>query len=100
MSADDGVYVLETPTTDGKGFEYRVTHAMAIENIHWDEVEGEQDEIVPTQAQNYWGESEVYTDKGQALVAAHDLANKSKPWYPEYGVNLIHWNQPFSTEKE
>jgi hypothetical protein len=34
MSADNGIYILETPTSDG-GLEYRVAHLQAVENVEW-----------------------------------------------------------------
>lgn len=35
MSADNGIYILETKRADG--WEYRVAHLQAIENINYDE---------------------------------------------------------------
>ena len=40
MSADNGIYILKTPKDNNEGFEYRVIHSQAIENIYWDDVNG------------------------------------------------------------
>lgn len=43
MSADNGIYILETPTdaapgepSDSYGFEYRVRELMAVDNLYYD----------------------------------------------------------------
>lgn len=91
MSADNGVYILKTPrpmvqTQKGwfspqHGFEYRVAHCMAIDNIDYSDL------YLPV----YFGDSEVFLDKDEAFLFASNLAqeimNNGCPL--EYGVSFI-----------
>lgn len=95
MSADNGIYVLASKTSDvseGIGVlisplkeVWRVAHAQAIENFDYyrEERPDEFDEYL----KYVWGASEVFASYGDALVAAHNLADK----YPvlEYGVSVL-----------
>lgn len=83
MSADNGIYILET-----SGPEFRVTHAMSIDNIygkfdddtaHW---KGDMNQIV-----DYFRESEIFF----TFEAAMDYArNLSKDYtYLEDGICYI-----------
>jgi hypothetical protein len=88
MSADDGIYVLKTPTKS-ENFEYRVAWAQAIENV----------EIPPAdQQQKYmkmlFGKSEVYHDEDVALLTAAKML-KNCQYPPEYGMKIIEVNVPF-----
>lgn len=83
MSADNGVYVLQT-----YGPEFRVTYAQAIDNIfgkfndetlHWD---GDDKSIV-----EYFGQSEVFKTIDEALNKAELLAEEYE--YLEDGVCVI-----------
>lgn len=83
MSADNGVYVLQT-----YGPEFRVVYAQAIDNIfgkfndetlHWD---GNPDMMV-----EYFGKSKVYTDLDDAMNEAERLSYDYD--YLEDGVCLI-----------
>lgn len=83
MSADNGVYVLETA-----GPEFRVAYAQAIdsvfgkfnsETLHWD---GNLKMM-----QRIFGESEVYKDLDQALDVAEQLSYHYE--YLEDGVCVI-----------
>ena len=43
MSADNGIYILQTPGEKSGEFEYRVAELMAIENVycHWCSIHGD-----------------------------------------------------------
>lgn len=89
MSADNGVYVLKSPVHPDVGeFEYRVTHAMAIENInHRPDVEGFNTE----QLKRYFGRRPVFFNRVEALVSADEIAQGCE--ILEYGIQFI--NLPF-----
>jgi hypothetical protein len=112
MPADNGIYILYTK--DG----YRVAHCQAIENIYWwriyhcdcernteeswnkcdkcgaEIINEERDEPSPIQLKNYFGESELYLDKKQAMGRAVELYHEiiSDPICPicEYGIQIIY----------
>lgn len=84
MSADNGVYIAKW--NDG----FRVVHAQAIENIDYFPEGSErwkQEQI------NYFGKSPVFKEKSEAILYAHELADKilADDWCPvlEYGVCYI-----------
>ncbi len=102
MSADNGIYILKTAARVGGGYEYRVTHAQAIENIYYDVASGEQwEHFIPEIAFQYFGDCQVYKNEDAAGSYAHLLAQS----YPilEYGVcGLDHpkeFFQTFATEQ-
>jgi hypothetical protein len=83
MSADNGVYILETV-----GPEYRVVHAQGIDNIygkfnddtyHWDG----DDEMI----REYFGTAPVFQNLEEALDKASDIAYDID--YLEYGICVI-----------
>lgn len=85
MSADNGVYILET-----EGPEYRVNHLMAVDNISWDaKIGGHTDdqEIWIKNAREMWRGCETYTDRTVALKEA-DRILQDLP-ICEYGINFI-----------
>ena len=89
MSADNGIYVLET-----KGPEYWVAHAQAIDNIYYDIATNTyKDDFIPQEAFRYFGDCQVFTDEKQALSYAHEEAEKYDVL--EYGVSVI--NNPNQT---
>jgi len=90
MSADNGVYILRTllppiknagySYTPRPGYEYRVAHCFAIDNIDYHDL----------YAVVYFGDSAIYYDEAEALHAAHQLANEVMRHGPlEYGVSVI-----------
>lgn len=94
MSADNGIYVLETPRQAVVGDElpsreYRVAHAQAIDNITF----FKEGPLRDAELVAYFGRAEVLYNKTEALVKAHEEADKCS--ILEYGVNLIHWPTPF-----
>ena len=87
MSADNGIYVLYTLSTEGVP-EYRVAYANAIDNIYgeWSEVDliwnGNGSAIKET-----FGESKVFNELTDALDFAEDLSHNYE--YLEDGISVI-----------
>jgi len=98
MSADNGIYVLKTPVTEGANkFEYRVIHAQAIENLNWEEKkpgEGNPKEIV-----RYYFGTTVYNNAEKALEVAEEMANEilNDDFCPilEYGICVLPFPHSF-----
>lgn len=101
MSADNCVAILKTPDGQG-GFEYRVAHRQAIENIYWDEnsVSGNNPEGNPTQVVNYFGRCNALGNEDNALHLAEGIAKEilADDFCPvlEYGIVRIDLPHPFS----
>lgn len=102
MSADNGIYILKTasenpdPAKPEHGlFEYRVAHAMAIDNLYYDIVSGEdQKDFIPEMAFMYFGDCEVFTEMSEAMAKASELAENYS--ILEYGISVLdHSNQVF-----
>lgn len=94
MSADNGVYVLESPIGDGVYSivkEYRIVEAQAIENIYY-YVPGP---LRDAELVRYFGRSYVFMNMNEAevLLHAHGMAEKCD--ILEYGVSIIRWLVPF-----
>ncbi len=89
MSADNGVYILRSPVhPDSSEFEYRVTHAMAIDNISYEpNMEGFNTE----ELKRYFGKCPVFYNRMEAFAKADDIAQECE--ILEYGIQLI--NLPF-----
>jgi len=87
MSADNGIYILRTPTKGGDGFEYRVAHAQAIENLNYAGVVGDWYTVV------YFGNSEVHTGENSAFVAA--AKEYEAHGWTEYGICSIKRDEEF-----
>lgn len=94
MSADNGIYVLESLALDGKSSEYRVTHGQAIENLYWwDFHDGdmcfgvEKDEMNPEQIKNYFGKSKILFDRVEALKEADKIL--LEVGWTEYGIQFL-----------
>lgn len=83
MSADNGTYILQT-----YGPEFRIAHAQAIDNIYGD-YDDENHNWFPNikNMVDYFGQSKVYTDIGEAWDDAFNL-DESHGW-SEYGTCLI-----------
>jgi hypothetical protein len=82
MSSDNGIYILET-----KGPEYRVSHALAIDNIYGNINDQGKWNGDPEMIDLYFSKAVVWFDRGQALVEAHSMAEKEGPL--EYGVCIL-----------
>lgn len=105
MSADNGVYVLETirnrKVVDSERYKaevkcepykvYRVAHAAAIDNF--DYYEKKQPYNLGAYMKDVWGSSPVYEDKQEALRVAHEI-EESLP-ICEYGVSVIRTDYVF-----
>lgn len=95
MSADNGVYILESPIKNGQGTEFRVIHAQAIENINYDVPEGEFND---EQLINYFGDCKILTAKAASTTALElEKGIMSDDFCPilEYGISTITMNRPF-----
>jgi hypothetical protein len=78
MSADNGIYIVKFP--DG----YRIAHTQAIDNIEYYPAGSALRKEYLSQT---FGRSPVFADKGDALLAAHALADEvAKYGVLEYGV--------------
>ena len=102
MSSDNGVYILKTKHPDKEGYEYRVAHAQAIDNLYYD-LEAEDhagidspysQDFFDLPANQIFGSSEVYTNEDLVWTEAHHLASEIS--ILEYGTSsLEHPNQVF-----
>lgn len=94
MSADNGIYVLQTPK--GSGLEYRVAHQMAIDNYRWDDEKGEYANDPKIQIQNarkMWKGCKVFTDINEALKEAKKLYDEVG--WTEYGISFVEIDAEF-----
>lgn len=95
MSADNGVYILETPGDMGP--EYRVAHAQAIENLTYGDPDGNEEYMVIL-----FGKSKIHSSFGDALKEASDVADEilADPICPilEYGICDIKLSKRFPKE--
>lgn len=95
MSADNGIYILESLALDGKSSEYRVTHGQAIENLYWwDMYDGtarfgvEKEEMNPESIKDYFGKSVILHNRIDALKEADRLLQEIGGW-AEYGIQFL-----------
>ena len=104
MSADNGVYILQTlkdsapgEPVESYGFEYRVIEAMAIENICWEQDDnGEYSDLgTPSMktVRKYWKDSPILLSRQEALEYADKLL--SGCIFCEYGISFIRINEVF-----
>jgi len=90
MSADDGIYILQSK--DG----FRVIYASAIENIY----KTERHEFNPKYLKKYFGDASILDSRDEAWEEARliysELTNKGG-MYLEYGITIIpgHEDQDF-----
>ncbi len=98
MSADNGVYILETPGhPDPTKKQYRVIHAQAIENVTSYDPLWNQDEC----ARDYFGKCQVFHDESEAFQEAQRIYDEimKDDFCPivEYGISFIQLtpNRPF-----
>jgi len=98
MSADNCIAILKTPKDNGEGFEYRVIHAQAFENIYWDDVNGYDYETPnPVMLVDYFGNEPAMTEE-EAYKKADELEKDCL--IVEYGVGLTDLDKPFSWFQE
>ena len=89
MSADDGIYILKSD-----GPEWRVVHAQAIENIHWNKSTKHTDysQFNDEALECYFGKSKVFLSEAEALANAEEIETSIlKSDFPliEYGTCII-----------
>lgn len=86
MSADNGIYILASPVYEDvpHKHEYRVVHAMAIENI---EYKPDREGFNTKELRRYFGKSPVFYDKAEALLEADRMAGECEVL--EYGISTI-----------
>lgn len=91
MSADNGIYILETPSLVGDK-EYRVIHAQAIDNIYDQDGNIDKDTL-----RQYFCMSPVIVNKEDAMTKAFEWEKDIiDEWLPvEYGVHLIKYDSYF-----
>lgn len=98
MSADNGIYILvttdkhkklnqyTTENTFGKGITaYRVAHCQAIDNLDW--YEHNEFHNFGYILDAYFGKSELFYDRGDALL--HALNLQEDVGYTEHGISEI-----------
>lgn len=92
MSADNGVYILRTPSPRSPGFEFRVAHAQSIEVATSCDQQEADHYIVQV-----FGRSWVLHRKGRAKAIAHLIQDDivATGGYTQYGVQVIEVNRPF-----
>ena len=85
MSADNGIYILESK--DG----FRVIHAQAIENIYSDIPFGEGDiKLNPKGLKRYFGDAEVISTRDEVWDQARFLYEEHARYgCVEYGIQII-----------
>ena len=97
MSADNGVYILETLKKDKPNtFEFRVAHLQAVENVDWDQkqkCETEDDQIRIKNARKMWKNCKIFTSKKDALTFASDVLDELM--ICEYGISFVTINEVF-----
>lgn len=87
MSADNGIYILVT-----KGPEYRVSHAQAIDNIHYNEDSDHDPEFFNSDiVYDYFGECQVFTNEDDALKEATRL--EEDIGWTEYGICSLYFEE-------
>jgi len=101
MSADSGIYILETPTVNGSTEkEFRIVHATAIDNLDYEVPVGS--DLNPEEVIKYFGRSSVFSNSTDAMTKAKTIYDEimSSP-YPviEYGISFIKGRFPFSEYK-
>ena len=95
MSADNGIYILQTPRV-GLGYEYRLAHLQAVENYLWDEKIGKQTEDLDVwikNARKMWCGVAPMFSRAVAFQEAEKLYNEYG--YVEYGIRVIEIDREF-----
>src|SRR5271157_3513136 len=107
MSADNGIYIGKFPIQDEKsqgstGYEYRVIHAQAIDNISFfsdkkleEKFKGEN----PRAIVEYFGRAEVFTEKqaqDKAFEMEEEILNDEYCPILEYGISTLTFRHQFA----
>ena len=94
MSADNGIYILKT--VKGEGFEYRVAHLQAVENMDWDDKTGEHTidpDVSIRNARDMWKDCSVWKSDKDATNFAQGM--EYAIGYVEYGTCVIEIDREF-----
>lgn len=91
MSADNGVYILRTPDGNG-GYEYRVSHATAIDNIYQKDKRRKNAMLFM-----YFQNSTVFDNKYDAEREADKQYTRVMRDFGicEYAIQYIDWQEQF-----
>ena len=82
MSADNGIYILETLD------QYRVVHTQAIDNLTWSfENLSCDNDLVPTRIVEYYGNCKPIKNESEVRRIAFEMAKTII--YLEYGIHTI-----------
>lgn len=99
MSADNGIYILESLVHDGK--EYRVAECQAIENINY-----VPKSFYAPDDKSFWnlpslwasfGKCQIFHDEAAALQEAQRLYRDPSMVVCEYGISTIQMDRSFPT---
>lgn len=101
MSADNGIYVLRTPKKGTKEFElefyeYRVAMLQAIDNLYYDERNGEdskETDVMIGNAREMFKNASVFTNEADAMHYAIKLYREYD--IVEYGIVPIEVDEYF-----
>ena len=108
MSADNGIYILQT--LKGNGFEFRVAHLQAVENYQWDDNKQNPDkdyvgdytddaDVQIKNARQMWKGCEVFIDRDAAWKKAEEIYDEimKDDFCPilEYGIQIIYIAREF-----
>ena len=96
MSSDNGIYIAEFPTANGKK-EYRVAEAMAIDNcdLQWMPLSPERTEMEDAYRMSYFGDCVPFATLAEATKEAQHIY-ESMGYRPllEYGICCLHFSRP------
>lgn len=105
MSADNGIYIGKFPKTTNiqDGFEFRVIHAQAIDNISlfpdgYEQKEQEFKGENPRSIVEYFGQTEILDElsaQQKAFKMEQEILNDDYCPILEYGISTITFTQPF-----
>jgi len=91
LSADNGIYILDTPRREGIGREYRVAHLQAVQDVDWDGLH--------LLIRRLWRGAGVWFEKDEALIAAGDMYDEimQDDFCPvvEYGIQFVRVEEVF-----
>jgi len=85
MSADNGIYILQT-----EGPEFRVMHCQGIDNLSWDNVNScdtEEEDVLIVNARDMFKGAPVFSEEDKAILFAHKESQEYM--ILEYGVQSI-----------
>lgn len=85
MSADNGIYILQT-----EGPQFRVSYQFAIDNLCWDDkkkTSSSDPDVMIENARKIFKNATVFNNKDEAFLFALDEASNIP--FLEYGVSFI-----------